>query len=95
MEFTRKPSDSDRINERITLPEGEAILIADVPDWVNVPNDLVDKFNLPMARAEVLKADYLNFQGRICLHYKTNVLIEGRHLWVAKGTDQFYWHLRD
>ena len=87
MEFTKKPEDPDRIIEQIELPEGQAILIADVPDYVNLPPELGG------SRANVIEATYLEFNGAKCIHYKLDKIIDGRNLWVAKS-DQFYWHLR-
>ena len=94
MEFTRTPDDPDRITEQVELPEGQAILIADVPDWVNLPEELMIQHSIPTRRANVVEACYLDFRGETCLHYCTDVIINGRNLWVAKGADQFYWHLR-
>ena len=92
MEFTRKPTDPDRIIiEPVELPEGHALLIADVPDYVNLPREIIDIVGY--LRANVLKAEYRDFNGQVLLHYKLDVKINGKDLWVAKG-DQFYWHLR-
>ena len=93
MEFTRKPTDPDRIVEEVSLPEGEALLIADVPDYVNLPPELMSQFGITERRANVISAKYLEFNGQMLLHYELSVKINGKDLWVAKG-NQFYWHLR-
>jgi len=92
MEFQRKATDPDRIVQPVELPEGHAILIADAPDYVNLPQELVTQFNLN-TRATVISVCYKNFNGQELLHYKLDVKINGQDLWVAKG-DQFYWHTR-
>ena len=81
----KKTTDSPFIFE---LPEGHAIIIADKPDFVIVPD------NLGGGRANVLEVKYLYLQGEKCLHYKLDKIINGKYLWVAKS-DQFYWHIRD
>jgi hypothetical protein len=93
MEFTRKPSDPDRIIEPVELPEGDALLIADVPDYVNLPPQIYSVFNLPI-RADILSVHHklCPVKKELCTHYKLNAVIHGKHVWVAKS-DQFYWYL--
>lgn len=93
MEFERKPTDPDRIVERVPLPEGEAILIANAPDYVNLPSELMERFGISTRRVNVVRAIYRDLNGQSLLHYELDMKIEGKTLWVAKGT-QFYWHLR-
>lgn len=94
MEFLRKPNDPDQIVEPVELPEGNAILIADVPDYVNLPEDICAKFNLPR-RANVIGAQYLPcpVTKTPCTTYILDVVVNGKRLCVAKSS-QFYWYTR-
>ena len=92
MEFERKPKDPDCIIKQIELPKGHAILIANAPDYVNLPQELMTQLNL-LKRVNVIDVAMLVFNGRKCVHYKLDVQVNGRNLWVAKS-DQFYWHVR-
>jgi hypothetical protein len=72
--------------------DSPAVIIADVPDYVNLPDELCSKFNLPR-RCNVLGVCMLEWNGQPCTHYKLAAMIGDKRLWVAKA-DQFYWHTR-
>ena len=89
MEFTRYPNDPDEIVEPIELPEGHALLLASAPDYVRLPPEI----GVSATTAKVLEVLSLEFNGEICTHYKVDIIIDGKYLYVAK-LDKFYWHLR-
>jgi len=84
IKFNKSVSDPDRC---IIKLDDNTILIADVPDWVTLPEELGG------GRANIISASYLDFKGEKLLHYELDVKHNGKTLWVAKG-DKFYWHTR-
>lgn len=95
MEFTRKATDPDQIVEPIEDSVGYAVLIASAPDYVVLPKEITERFNIPL-RANVLEATYLPcpVHSNLCVHYKLDVILNGKRLWVAKSYE-FYWYLKD
>lgn len=90
--FTKSVNDPDKICEPIDLPEGHAIIIADKPDFLVVPKELVETLNFP-ERVNVKCLLTLVFQDKFATHYITDYLYEQMVVCVAK-LDKFYWHLR-
>jgi hypothetical protein len=94
VEWERKPTDPDRIVKEVDLPEGHAVLVADAPDYVNLPDGLREQYPDLPKRANVVEVKFLTWQGQIRMHYKLDVKVNNKVLYVAKA-DQFYWHTRD
>ena len=67
-----------------------ALLFASAPDYVRLPPEI----GVSATTAKVLEVLSLVFNGEICTHYKIDIIIDGKYLYVAK-LDNFYWHLRD
>lgn len=94
VEFQRKASDPLRIVEPVELPEGHAIIVAEGPDYVVIPEGLREQYPDVPHKVDVVEIQFLNWRGQIVPHYKLDVKVNGKTLWVAKA-DQYYWHTRD
>lgn len=93
VEFQRKASDPLRIVEPVDLSEGHAIVMADRPDYVVLPEGLREQYPDLPRQANVVEVHFLNWRGRIHPHFELDVKVNGKTLWVAKA-DQYYWHTR-